>query len=50
MERKRWREGGIHIWISNGWIRIEDHWWRWNKEEVLKDGRGRVREMTQRED
>lgn len=51
--RMRWRleeiarreeRKGEKVWIGYGRIRIGEQWWKWDEEEVLKDGRGKVRE------
>jgi len=32
------------VWVRQGRIRIDEHWWRWDEEEeVLRDERGNVR-------
>lgn len=35
---------GNRVWMGYGRIRINEHWWRWDKmAEVLKDGKGNIR-------
>jgi len=35
---------GRKVWLGYGRIKIEEEWWKWEEEEeVLVDGRGRIR-------
>jgi len=58
--RMRWRleeiareeeRRGRKSWIGYGKIKIEGQWWRWDEEEeVLKDVRGKIREVVMGEE
>ncbi|XP_011702471.1 PREDICTED: trichohyalin-like [Wasmannia auropunctata] len=47
--RKEGRKGK-KVWIGYGRIQIEEQWWKWDEEEeVLRDGKGRMRVVDQGE-